>query len=140
MAGEAPFIIVVDDDHDSLEIIKHILEAHGFRAACFVDPLEALERMAQEKPRLVITDLIMKALDTGFSFSRQIKFDPRFRDVPVILVTAALSQRGLAVQPRNPQDLERMRVDAYFDKPVDSKALVCKVRELLQGRPEDEQP
>jgi CheY-like chemotaxis protein len=67
-----------------------------------VDPLEALERMAREKPRLVITDLMMKALDTGFSFSRQIKFDPRFRDVPIILVTAALSQRGLAIQPRHP--------------------------------------
>jgi len=134
MAEAATLIMVVDDDFDALEIIRHILEARGYRTRCFLDPMEALQQMAAEKPRLVVTDLMMKALDTGFSFSRQIKFDPRYREIPIILITAALSKRGLDLQPRTPKDLERMGIDAFFDKPVAAGELVAKVEELLHRR------
>ncbi|UCD56218.1 MAG: response regulator, partial [Candidatus Hydrogenedentota bacterium] len=105
---------------------------------CFADPMEALEQMAKEKPHLVITDLMMKFIDTGFVFSRQIKFDPRFKDIPIILVTAAFSKREFALQPGASGDLEKMGVDAYFDKPVPPSKLLEKVRELL-GRHAEEQ-
>jgi CheY-like chemotaxis protein len=137
MAVQRPLIIVVDDDFDSLEIIKHILEPAGYRALCFSDPMDALEHMAREKPRLVITDLMMKFIDTGFAFSRQVKFDPRFHNIPVVLITAAYSKRRFAIQPKNAEDLGRMGVDAYFDKPVDPEDLLSKIHELLQDREKD---
>jgi chemosensory pili system protein ChpA (sensor histidine kinase/response regulator) len=131
MSDERPLIVVVDDDFDALEIIRHILEPAGYRALCFTDPMEALDHMAKEKPRLVITDLMMKFIDTGFAFSRQIKFDARFGNIPVILVTAAFSQRRFAIQPKASKDLERMGIDAFFDKPVEAEELLKKVRQLL---------
>jgi len=136
MAAEESTIVVVDDDYDSLEVIKRVLEAFGYKVSGFLDPMEALEHMAKQKPDLVITDLIMKSIDTGLSFSRQIKFDPRFKDIPVILVTAAFTQREIAIQPKGAADLKKMGVDAYFDKPFSPEKLIQKVRELLTRRME----
>ena len=134
MIEPAALIIVVDDDFDSLEILTEVLVRRGYRVQGFAEPMEALAAMARDKPALVITDLMMESLDSGFSFARQIKFDPRFEDVPVILLTAAVSQRGMTIKPRTDKDLDRMRIDAYFDKPVDPEALIAKVRELIAGR------
>jgi DNA-binding NtrC family response regulator len=131
MNEQAPLIILVDDDTDYLEINSHILEAAGYRTKLFLDPQDALEDMDKECGRLVITDLMMKALDSGFSFSRQIK--ERFPGVPVIIMTAVGSRRGFDFRPRSAQDLAAMNVDAFFDKSVDSETLLSKVKELLAG-------
>jgi CheY-like chemotaxis protein len=131
MADAAPLILLVDDDVDFLEINRHILEPKGYRVACASDPRQALERMVQEKPALVVTDLMMDDLDSGFSFSRQIRQDPRFADVPIIIATAVTSQVGLDFRPRTAEDLAAMSVDAYFDKPIPPKSLLEKVAELL---------
>jgi CheY-like chemotaxis protein len=132
MSNAAPLILLVDDDMDFLEINRHILEPKGYRVVCAADPKQAWERMAQEKPALIITDLMMSDLDSGFSFSRQIKDDPRFADVPIIIATAVTSQVGLDFRPRTAEDLAAMSVDAYFDKPIPPKVLVENVAELLK--------
>ncbi len=131
MPQSGPLILLVDDDTDFLEINRHILEPNGYRVVCSSDPKDAWQRMSQEKPGLVITDLMMNNLDSGFSLSRQIRQDPRFADVPIIIATAVTSQVGLDFRPRTPEDLATMCVDAYFDKPIPPKALLAKVEELL---------
>jgi CheY-like chemotaxis protein len=131
MTNAAPLIVLVDDDHDFLEINRHILEPRGYRVVCCSDPKSAWERMAEERPALVITDLMMSNLDSGFSLSKQIRQDPRFADVPIIIATAVTSQVGLDFRPRTPEDLKAMCVDAYFDKPIPPKELLSKVAELL---------
>ena len=129
-----PLILLVDDDEDFLDINRQILASKGHRVVCCTNPQDAWERMAQEKPALVITDLMMNHLDSGFSLSKQIKQDPRFADVPVIIATAVTSQVGLDFRPRTPEDLATMNVDAYFDKPIAPQALLAKVAELLGRR------
>lgn len=131
MADLAPLILLVDDDVDFLEINRHILEPKGYRIACASGPRQALELMNHEKPALIITDLMMSELDAGFSFSSQVRQDPRFAGVPIIIATAVTSQVGMDFRPRTPEDLAAMCVDAYFDKPIPPKALLAKVAELL---------
>ncbi len=127
----APLILLVDDDDDFLEINRHILEPRGYRVACTSDPKAAWAQMQQEKPALLITDLMMTNLDAGFSLSRQVKQDPRFADIPIIIATAVTSQIGLDFRPRTPAELAAMHVDAYFDKPIPPQQLLDKVAELL---------
>lgn len=134
MADVAPLILLVDDDTDFLEINRQILEPNGYRVACCADPQAAWQRLADEKPALIITDLMMSNLDSGFSLSKQIKSDPRFADIPIIIATAVTSQVGLDFRPRTPEDLAAMCVDAYFDKPIPPKKLLAKVAELLARR------
>lgn len=131
MVRETPVIMLIDDDIDFLEMNKHVLETRGYKVLCYSDPQEALERIAKERPNLVVTDLMMNSLDSGFSFSRKIKEDPRFADIPVVIVTAVGSQLGYDFSPRNPEELEMMCADAYFDKPIDPEAFITKVEELL---------
>ena len=131
MPGDAPLILLVDDDDDFLDINRHILEPNGYRVTCANDPQTAWQRLTDETPALVITDLMMSSLDSGFSFARQIKQDPRFRNLPVIIATAVSSQAGLDFTPRTPDDLAAMNADAYFSKPVNPKQLLESVAKLI---------
>lgn len=131
MMRDAAVIMVVDDDFDFIEINRHVLETKGYTVLCARDPQDALARMARDRPDLVITDLMMESLDSGFSFARQIKDDARLRDIPVIIATAISRQRGIEFTPRTPEDLAAMHAAAYFDKPVAPEALLAKVEELL---------
>ncbi len=129
--AEAPLILLIDDDPDFLDINRHVLEAANYRVVAFTDARQALESMSAEKPALIISDLMMANLDSGFSLSKQVKEDPRFADIPIIIATAVTSQLGLDFRPRTPEELAAMHVDAYFDKPIPPKALLAKITELL---------
>ncbi|HUK78233.1 MAG TPA: response regulator [Thermoleophilia bacterium] len=133
--AEQRLILIVDDDYDFLEINRHILEKAGFRVATASSPAQAMERIAAETPDLVITDLMMSEVDSGFSLSRGLRDDPRTAAVPIIMSTSVTTALGLDFTPRSAADLASMKVDAYFDKPLDPAALVAKVRELLGTAP-----
>ena len=129
--AEQSLILIVDDDYDFLEINRHILERAGFRVATAASPAQAMERVAAETPDLVITDLMMSEVDSGFSLARRLRDDPRTAAVPIIMSTSVTTALGLDFTPHSADDLASMKVDAYFDKPLDPVALVAKVRELL---------
>ena len=133
-ANRPPLIVIVDDDYDFLEINRMILERAGYRVMTASEPGEALAKMENEKPDLIITDLMMTNLDSGFSFSGTIKSDPRFADVPIIISTSVSSALGLDFRPRTSEEMAQMNVDAYFDKPLDARKLLAKVAELLATR------
>jgi CheY-like chemotaxis protein len=131
MTADKALILLVDDDYDFLEMNRFILEGAGYRVVTATNPPEAMRRIAAETPDLVITDLMMTSVDAGFAFSAQLKDDPRTSSVPVIISTSVSSQLGLDFRPDSDDDLAKMRVDAYFDKPIQAPALLAKVEELL---------
>ena len=132
--GEAALILIVDDDYDFLEINRLILERAGYRVITAAEPKQALLRMEQQKPDLVMTDLMMTSLDSGFYFARTIKEDPRYAGIPVIIATSVSSALGLDFRPRTAEDKAQMHVDAYFDKPIDPKKLLATIAEFLGPR------
>jgi len=132
MTADQPLILIVDDDYDFLEINRFILEGVGYRVVTATNPAEARQRIAEQTPDLVITDLVMTSVDAGFAFSGQLKGDPRTAGVPIIISTSVSSQLGLNFRPETDADLAKMHVDAYFDKPIDAEALLAKVKELLE--------
>jgi two-component system, OmpR family, phosphate regulon response regulator PhoB len=131
--GEPALILIVDDDYDFLEINRLILERAGYRVVTAAEPKQALVRMAEEKPDLVITDLMMTSLDSGFLFARTIKENPRYTDIPVIIATSVSSALGLDFRPQSDDDRAQMHVDAYFDKPFDTTKLLATIGELLRA-------
>jgi CheY-like chemotaxis protein len=138
MSAEKRLILIVDDDYDFLELNRIILEGAGYAVVTATTPDEAAGRIAERVPDLVITDLMMTSVDAGFSLSARLRDDPRTAAVPIILSTSVSSQLGLDFSPRSAEDLEKMRVDAYFDKPLDRGALLAKVAELLGERPSEQ--
>lgn len=133
MADAKRIILLVDDDHDFVDMNRHVLESAGYQVAACFDPAEAWPLLAGGVD-LVITDLMMKALDSGFEFVRQLRADTRYASLPIILATSVSTLMGLDFQPRCAQDLEAMGVDAFFDKPIPPKRLLEKVSKLLTPR------
>jgi CheY-like chemotaxis protein len=131
MAG----IFIVDDDRDFLELQERMLSSQGYRVTCFSTPDAALAALRAageaEMPGLVVTDLMMSALDSGFSLARAMKSDPRLARIPVIIVSAVASQKGFDFRPRTAADLAAMNADAFFDKPVSPQAFLARLKELL---------
>ena len=135
MTDHSPaLILIVDDDYDFLELNRMILERGGYRVITAAEPQQALQRMADESPDLVISDLMMTSLDSGFSLARAIKEHPVFSGTPVIITTSVTSALGLDFRPRSEDDMTDMHIDAYFDKPLDPTRLLTKVAELLAAR------
>lgn len=133
MSERAAKILVLDDDPDILEVNRIVLQNAGHEVSCFIEAEKALEAMGLKTPDLVITDLMMGGLDSGFSFVRRVRERPEFSRLPIIIITAVGSQRGFDFLPRNEADLAAMQVQAFFAKPVKPKELQAKVAELLDA-------
>jgi len=128
---QKPLVLIVDDDYDFLEINRIHLEQAGYRVVTAADPEAALRRMEEEKPDVVITDLMMTSLDSGFSLARTIKEDPRYTHIPLIIATSVSSALGLDFKPRSAEEQAQMHADAYFDKPLDIPTLLKTIANLL---------
>jgi CheY-like chemotaxis protein len=134
-ADTRALILVVDDDYDFLEINRLLLEGAGYRVTTAADAPQALDKMGLETPDLIITDLMMGSLDSGFSLAQSLEADARYAEIPVIMSTSVSSALGLDFRPQSEQDLAQMRVEAYFDKPLDPVLLLAKIAELLGTAP-----
>jgi CheY-like chemotaxis protein len=133
---DAPLIFLVDDDKDFLEMETAILSHGGYRTRCFSESRAALDALASsagsDRPSLVVTDLMMKSLDAGFTFARAVRSDTRFSDILLIIVSAVASQKGFDFRPRTEEDLAAMNAAAFFDKPLAPAAFLARVKELLE--------
>jgi CheY-like chemotaxis protein len=133
MTGEPATILVVDDDFDALTWAGLVLEGAGYRTVCVSRADDALKEMDIAAPSLVVTDLMMERLDSGFAFASAIKDNPNLAKVPILLITAAGSQRGFDFEPRGAEDLAAMRIDGLLSRPCSSEKLLAEVRRLLKA-------
>lgn len=140
MSGEPRTIVVLDDDADFLLITRELLESAGYRVQAFGRPADAVAWLADHRPDLVVSDLMMDALDAGFSFARWLKQQPGLRGVPVLIVTAVGSALGLDFAPRSPAELQALHADGYLEKPVAPAALLARVHALLAAAGKEQTP
>ncbi len=128
---EQSLAVVIDDDYDVLEWCRVILEFNGFSVECFYDLEKAYAFIKSRKPDIILSDLMMSDLNSGFDFAQRIKETIGLEEIPIIIMTAASSRYGFDFTPKTDDDLRAMHVDAYFSKPVDPKILLSKIHELI---------
>jgi len=119
-------ILVVDDNEQNLELIVAYLDGLGCEVATACDGVDALEKVQQSVPDLILLDIMMPRM-SGFEACRKLKSDPQTRDVPVIMVTALNEM----------DDIERgveSGADDFITKPVNRIELVTRVKSLLRVR------
>ncbi len=119
-------VLVVDHDDAARALLRTMLEAEGWDVREAGNGRVALERMAEERPRLVLLDLMMPEMD-GFELIEQVRQHPELRSVPIVVVTSHELSRE-----------ERQRLNAYVETVVQTAgdspdALLHRVRELLSG-------
>jgi len=125
---------LVDDDQDFLEMHKAVLKNNGYDVLTASSGNEGLEKVRAEMPDVIILDLMMEKYDSGFSFSKEIKNDPLFKKIPILMVTAVAEATGYRFSLK--EDGYWMKTDDFLDKPVMPDVLIGKVEKLLAERKE----
>ena len=123
-------ILIVDDDSDITYAMQMILENHGYRVDSAVNSATARSKMEQEKPDLIILDVMMDTMHEGFDFDRELKHHPEYKDIPVLMLTAVKERFGLDFKPEA-GDEDWLPVEEFLDKPVKPTVLLEKVEKLL---------
>jgi DNA-binding response OmpR family regulator len=121
-------ILVVDDDPDLVESVTMILENKNHEVIQAYGGIEGLEKAKAEKPDAIILDVMMPDKD-GYEVCKELKGDPEYSDIPILLLTAVVSQiPNSAYTSRMGMETE---ADDYIDKPVEPGELAKLVEQLL---------
>ena len=124
-------ILLVDDDPVFVEATKTVLESK-YRVITAQNGEEGLEKARQQKPDLILLDIIMPAKD-GFNVCKQLKQNPELAHIPVIMLTSFAQHRGESNIPVD-AGLE-LEAEGYIEKPVSPEALLKQVKSMLQIPP-----
>lgn len=120
-------VLIVDDEPNIVISLEFLMKREGFDVAVAMDGDAALQAMNEHAPDLVLLDVMLPRKD-GFEVCQQIRANPAWQDVKVVMVTAkgrdTETAKGLA-----------LGADAYMTKPFSTKDLVQLVKELLGGNP-----
>ena len=113
-------ILLVDDSKTELHVLSELLGKRGFSVRTAENGEEAMRRLGEETPDLILMDVVMPG-QNGFQLTRAITRDPRFAQVPVIMCTS---------KKQETDKVWGMRQGArdYIVKPVDGDELVAKIR------------
>jgi Response regulators consisting of a CheY-like receiver domain and a winged-helix DNA-binding domain len=119
-------ILVVDDERHIVRLIQVNLERQGYNVVTAHDGKEALEKVASEKPDLVVLDVMMPYMD-GFEVLRNLRRDPATAELPVIMLTAKAQDQDVF---RGWQE----GVDMYLTKPFNPQELITFVKRIFRSR------
>ena len=117
-------ILVVDDEIYIVHILEFTLTMEGYEVLTAADGEEALRRLEQDRPDLVVLDIMMPKVD-GYEVLRRIRADEEFRQLPVIL----LSAKGRPVDRETGLEIG---ADDYIVKPFSPRRLLEKIQDLLE--------
>ena len=95
-----PYVLVVDDDPDALEMLASLVRSLDIPVQVAKDGIEALERIREQLPGFVILDLAMPRMD-GFSVLGRLRLDPDKRNIPILVVTALNLDQEREAELRN---------------------------------------
>jgi chemosensory pili system protein ChpA (sensor histidine kinase/response regulator) len=123
---EAPLVMVVDDSLTVRRVTQRLLLREGYRVVLAKDGLDALERLAENVPQIVLSDIEMPRMD-GFDLVRNMRADARLRDLPVIMITSRIAQkhRDYAAE---------LGVDHYLGKPYSEEDLLALIARYTRNR------
>jgi DNA-binding response OmpR family regulator len=117
-------ILVVDDEVDLVETIRFPLESEGFTVLVSYNGEDALNQARTENPDLILLDIMLPKLD-GYKVCRLLKFDERYRNIPILMLTAKTQEKDKTIGMET-------GADEYITKPFDMDELLEKVKAYLK--------
>ena len=121
-----PLVMVVDDSITMRKVTGRVLERHEYDVSTAKDGIDAIEKLHERVPDLMLLDIEMPRMD-GYELAMHMKADPRLRDVPIIMIT---SRSG----DKHRQRAFDIGVDRYLGKPYQEAELLVQISEVLEQR------
>ena len=119
-------VLLVDDNPQNVELLQAFLESLPVKLVTAIDGVDALEKVAEHNPDLILLDVMMPRM-SGFQVCKRLKSDPKTKDIQILMVTA-LNELG---------DIEQANecgTDDFVSKPVNKLELLTRVKSLLRVR------
>ena len=117
-------ILIADDEEDVVTTLQFTLEKEGYQCLTAYDGKEALDKAKRENPDLIILDIMMPKMN-GYEVSRLLKFDARFKHIPIVMLTAR-------TQAKDKEIGRDTGADVYITKPFEMDDLVSTVHNILK--------
>ncbi len=117
-------VLVVDDEPDTLELVKLVLESGGFETVLAANGMEALDKVGKTRPDLVLLDIMMPDMD-GWDVFRKIK--EKYPGIPIAILTAKAQNIDKLL------GLHVLKADDYITKPFGKNELINKVKKLTDA-------
>ena len=121
-----PKILVVDDELDILELIRHTLAQEGFEVHVAANGAQALDQTSKVNPEIILMDVMMPVMD-GMEACRQLKENPDTKNIPVVFLTARSEEFA---------ELAGFEAgaDDYIAKPIRPRVLLSRIKAILRRR------
>lgn len=119
-------ILIVDDEEDLAFSLARRLTAAGYEVICAEDGVEGLRRAQTERPDLILLDLMLPRMD-GYKVCRLLKFDERYKHIPIIIMSARGQEEDIALG-------RETGAERYIVKPPENNELLNAIVTLLQSR------
>jgi len=115
-------ILIVDDESDLVRVLEYGLQSAGYDVVCAADGQEGLKMARESKPDVILLDLMLPKLD-GYKVCRLLKFDDRFKQIPIIILSARTQEgdQSLAME---------MGANRFVTKPYDFMEILDMIEEL----------
>jgi chemosensory pili system protein ChpA (sensor histidine kinase/response regulator) len=127
-SNAVPLVLVVDDSITVRRVTQRLLQREGYRVSLAADGLQALERLQQERPSVVLSDIEMPRMD-GFDLVRNMRGDPLLADLPVIMITSRIAEK-------HREHARELGVDHYLGKPYSEEELLGLIARYTQAAAE----
>jgi len=121
-----PLVMVVDDSITMRKVTSRVLERHEYEVTTAKDGVDAIEKLHERVPDLMLLDIEMPRMD-GYELATHMKADPRLRDVPIIMITSRTGDK-------HRQRAFDIGVDRYLGKPYQEAELLVQIAEVLEQR------
>ena len=117
-------ILIVDDEQDIVESLKFVLESSGFTCYTAFNGEDGLKLAKELVPDLIILDVMMPKIN-GYKISRLLKYDAKYKNIPILMVTARSQEEDKLIG-------EETGADEYITKPFELDEVVKKVDQYLK--------
>jgi DNA-binding response OmpR family regulator len=122
-------ILIIDDDPDFLFTMETFLKRSGFETLTAEDGQKGLDLVRRERPDLVLLDVMMETLYSGFEVCKRLKSDTSLKSIPIIGISGMGDQLGVKFDKE--KDEEYFSPDEFLEKPLDKEKLLEKIKGLL---------
>ena len=120
-------VLVVDDEADLVRILQFGLESLGYHVETAADGQEGLKKAREMKPDIILLDLMLPKLD-GYKVCRLLKFDERYKNIPVIILSARTQEGDQALAME-------MGANRFITKPYEFSEILAQMEKLLKSVP-----
>jgi CheY-like chemotaxis protein len=123
-------ILIVDDDMDLTSALQTLLESQNYDVSTAANKEEGMEKIKADKPDLAILDVMMESWQDGFELAREIKADPEYKDLPILMLTGVEEKTGLDFKSEAGDD-EWLPVNGFLNKPVEPQVLLAEIKKFI---------